>query len=145
MPYIKAWFHLVWATKNRYPFLKKEIRQTVFNHVKENAKLKGIYLDCVNGYTEHIHCLVSLSSDQTISKVLQLIKGESSFWINKEKLCDGKFEWQDEYFAVSVSHSHIQKVRDYIYNQESHHQQKTFQEEYDEFIKNYQFEILPEN
>jgi putative transposase len=144
MPYIKAWFHLVWATKSRKPFLRKEIRQTVFDHIKENAKGKGIYLDCVNGYIEHIHCLISLSSDQTISKVLQLIKGESSFWINKEKLCAEKFEWQDDYFAVSVSHSEVKKVRHYINEQETHHEQKTFSEEYDEFIKNYEFEKPPE-
>jgi len=140
MPYVKIWVHLVWSTKNRYPFLKKEFRQTVFEHIKQNTKGKGIYLDCVNGYEDHIHCLVSLSSDQTISKLLQLIKGESSFWINQQKLCSPKFEWQEEYFAVSVSHSQLQNVRTYIFNQESHHQQKTFQQEYDEFVSKYEFE-----
>ncbi|MBI5858374.1 MAG: IS200/IS605 family transposase [Sphingobacteriales bacterium] len=142
MPYIKAWFHLVWATKNRYPFLTGDVKSKVFDHIRQNAKLKGIYLDCVNGYDDHIHCLVSLSTDQTISKVVQLIKGESSFWINKEKLCNEKFEWQDEYFAVSVSHSQVKRVREYIFNQESHHQKQTFQQEYDEFLRNYQFEEI---
>jgi REP element-mobilizing transposase RayT len=69
-----------------------------------------------------------------------LIKGESSFWINKNKLTIEKFEWQDEYFAVSVSESMLDKVRDYIKNQEEHHRKKTFQEEYDEFISKYGFE-----
>jgi REP element-mobilizing transposase RayT len=139
MPYIKAWFYMVWATKNRYPFLTKSIRKKVVDHIRQNAKPKGIFLDCINGYDEHMHCLVSLSSDQTISKVVQLIKGESSFWINKEKLCTGKFEWQEEYFAVSVSHSQLKKVRRYIYDQENHHQKKTFQQEYEEFIRKYEF------
>ncbi len=139
MPYIKVWLHLVWSTKNRFPFLTKEIRQTVFEHIRQNAKTKEIYLDCVNGFTDHIHCLVSLSNEQTISKLLQLIKGESSFWINKQQLCPSKFQWQEEYFAVSVSHSQVQKVREYIYDQENHHQKKTFQQEYDDFIKNYGF------
>lgn len=71
---------------------------------------------------------------------MQLIKGESSFWINKNELTKSKFEWQDEYFAVSVSESIIDKVRNYIKNQESHHSKKTFQEEYDEFISKYGFE-----
>lgn len=93
--------------------------------------------------------LVSLGIDQTIQKVMQLIKGESSFWINKQGLLaelpsieDGgipKFEWQDEYFAVSVSESIIDKVRDYIKYQEEHHSNRTFQEEYDEFISKYGF------
>lgn len=139
MPFIKAWFHLVWATKNRYPFLNSDIRQTVFDHIKQQAKQKAIYLDSINGYTDHVHCLISLSVDQTISKTVQLLKGESSFWINKEKLCKQKFEWQEEYFAVSVSHSQIDVVRRYIKNQEQHHSHKTFQQEYDEFMASYSF------
>jgi REP element-mobilizing transposase RayT len=70
---------------------------------------------------------------------MQLIKGESSFWINKNELTKEKFEWQDEYFAVSVSESMIDKVREYIKKQEEHHSTKTFQEEYDEFISKYGF------
>lgn len=70
---------------------------------------------------------------------MQLIKGESSFWINKQGLTHQKFEWQDEYFAVSVSESALDKVREYIKNQEEHHKQKSFQEEYDEFIAKYNF------
>jgi REP element-mobilizing transposase RayT len=80
-----------------------------------------------------------LGADQTIQKTMQLIKGESSFWINKNNLCKGKFEWQDEYFAVSVSESMIDRVRNYIKNQEQHHAKQTFQEEYDEFIVKYNF------
>lgn len=139
MPYIRGWIHFVWSTKNREPFLTKDIRQKVFEHIRENAKKKEIYIDFINGYTDHVHCLISLGIDQTLSKIMQLIKGESSFWINKEKLIKSKFEWQEEYFAVSVSESGIDKVREYIKNQEAHHQHKTFQQEYDEFISKYGF------
>jgi putative transposase len=140
MPFIKIWIHFVWSTKNRQPFLKDNIRQKVFQHIRENSRKKEIYADFVNGYRDHIHCLVSLGVNQTIAKTVQIIKGESSFWINKEKLTDGHFEWQDEYFAVSVSDSGVDKVRNYIKNQEEHHRQKTFQQEYDEFISKYGFE-----
>jgi REP element-mobilizing transposase RayT len=61
---------------------------------------------------------------------MQLIKGESSFWINQQGLTKEKFQWQTEYFAVSVSESILEKVRNYIRNQESHHSKKSFQEEY---------------
>jgi len=142
MPMIKIWIHLVWSTKKRKPFLTKDIRQKVFTHIRENAKEKNIHIDFVNGYVEHVHCLVSLEQDQTISKIVQLIKGESSFWINKNNLCKDKFEWQGEYFAVSVSESGVNKVRDYIKNQEIHHKKKTFQQEYDEFMEKYGFEII---
>lgn len=75
-----------------------------------------------------------------MQKIMQLIKGESSFWINKNQLTKEKFEWQDEYFAVSVSESQLYRVRNYIKNQEQHHRKKTFQEEYDEFIAKYGFQ-----
>jgi len=95
-----------------------------------------------------VFLLISLGSDQTIQKTIQLIKGESSFWISKENLIDesvlnkydSNFEWQDEYFAVSVSESMLDKVQDYIKNQEIHHQNKSFQEEYDEFLLKYNFQ-----
>jgi len=141
MPFVKVYIHFVWSTKNRVPFLDSlELRQKLWQHIKTNAKQKGIFIDFVNGYTDHCHCLVSFGIDQTIQKVMQLIKGESSFWINKEKLTRQKFEWQDEYFAVSVSESVLEKTRNYIKNQEEHHKTKTFQQEYDEFISKYGFE-----
>ena len=140
MPFVKVYIHFVWSTKNRYPYLNtKEIRTKVWNHIRENAREKGIFIDFVNGYDDHCHCLISLGVDQTIQKVMQLIKGESSYWINKQGLTKEKFEWQDEYFAVSVSESLLDIVRNYIKNQETHHQKKTFQDEYDEFIIKYGF------
>ncbi|WP_260204274.1 transposase [Cloacibacterium normanense] len=71
-----------------------------------------------------------------MKKIVQLIKGESSHWRNQNQLTKEKFAWQDEYFAVSVSESMIENVRNYIKNQEKHHQKKTFVEEYQEFIEN---------
>lgn len=140
MPFIKVYIHFVWSTKNRIPYLDSiELRQKVWQHMRENAKEKGIYIDFINGYSDHCHCLISLGADQSIQKIIQLIKGESSFWINKNGLTKSKFEWQDEYFAVSVSESVIDRVRNYIKNQEAHHSKKTFQEEYEEFISKYEF------
>ncbi len=141
MPFIKVYIHFVWSTKNRIPFLEtKEIRQTVWQHMRENAFQKGIHLDFINGYSDHCHCLISMGGEQTMSKTMQLIKGESSFWINKQGLTKQKFEWQDEYFAIAVSESRIDIVRNYIKNQEEHHSRKTFKDEYDGYIEKYKFE-----
>jgi len=143
MPFVKVYIHCVWSTKNRIPYLNSiELRQKVWQHISENAIQKGIFIDFINGYSDHCHCLISLGVDQNIQKVMQLIKGESSFWINKNELTKDKFQWQDEYFAVSVSESIIDKVRNYIKNQETHHAQKTFQEEYDEFILKFGFKQI---
>ncbi len=149
MPFIKVYIHFVWSTKNRIPFLNtRKLRTKVWIHIKQNAKEKGIFIDFVNGYSDHCHCLVSLKHNQSIQEIMHLIKGESSFWINENNLLknnskglsDTNFEWQDDYFAVSVSESNISRVRNYIRNQEKHHAKKPFQNEYDELIEKFGFE-----
>jgi len=136
---LRIWIHIIWATKNRERLITKQIKLKLLDHIRENAKAKNIFIDFINCEAEHIHATISLGSDQTISKVAQLLKGESSNWVNKKNLIPGHFEWQDEYIAVSVSESTINKVRDYIKNQEEHHRKKSFTEEYEEFIKKYGF------
>lgn len=143
MPFVKVYIHFVWSTKNRIPYLKtKEIRAALWQHIKDNATTKEIFIDFINGHQEHCHCLVSLGTQQTISKVMQLIKGEAANWFNKQNFIREKLEWQDEYFAVSVSESVLNNVREYIKNQEAHHASKTFQQEYEEFIMKYGFQKL---
>ena len=78
----------------------------------------------------------------SIGKIAQLIKGESSHWINQNKLIKLKFEWQDEYLAVGVGDDKIEIVRNYIANQEEHHKKITVKQEYDKLIKRYGFDII---
>jgi putative transposase len=137
MSFVKIWVHVVFATKNREPLIKKEFRYDLYKRIIENCKEKEIYLQAINGYTDHLHCLISLGKDQNISKICQLIKGESSFWINKNGLTPGKFAWQDDYFAVSVSESQAEAVVNYIKNQEIHHSKKSFDEDVNEFMNRY--------
>jgi putative transposase len=135
MPYTKVIIHYIWATKNRAPIITKELKPLLLQHIKENSIKKGIYIDCLNCVSDHIHLMVSLGTEQTIAKTAMLIKGESSFWVNKQNLSKQKFEWQDEYIALSVSYSATDKVRAYIQNQEKHHEKKTSAKEYDEFME----------
>ena len=142
MSFVKIWVHLVFATKNRKPYLKKEIRNDIYKHISENCKDKEIFLKAVNGHKDHIHCLISLGKDQTIAKVSQLIKGESSFWINQNNLTAEKFSWQDDYFAVSISESQVETIVNYIKNQETHHSKKSFDDEVNEFMTKYGWELI---
>ena len=134
MPWIKVWLHFVWSTKDRFPYLKDGVRTRVFEHIRENARAKKIHIDFLNGYVEHVHCLISLASDQTLETLMQLIKGESSFWINKNQLTSTKFAWQDEYFVASVSESNVPSVRKYIARQETHHSKVSFDREFDDML-----------
>ena len=145
MSWVRVYIHMVFSTKNREPFLNsKELRKQVFQHTKKNADEKGIWLACVNGWQEHAHCLISLGKEQTISKVAQLIKGESSFWINQNKLTENKFIWQDDYWVVGVSESHLKSVREYIHNQEVHHSKKTFTNEVNGLMEKYGWSFVQE-
>ncbi len=140
MPHVKVYLHFVWSTKNRLPFLTTlDLKEKVWKHILENAKEKGIYIDFIGGYSDHCHCLVSLGIDQTIKELAQLIKGESSFWINKQKLFKSKFSWQNDYFVASVSESLIDTTRNYIKNQEEHHKYKSFKDEYNDFLEKHGF------
>lgn len=106
-------------------------------HIKNNSHKKGVFIDHVGGYSDHCHVLITIDANQKICDVIQLIKGESSHWINNESILNEFFEWQDEYFAVGVSESQIQKVRNYIRSLEKHHQKISFEEELKEFQNKY--------
>lgn len=139
MPFTKVMIHYIWSTKNRETIISDKLKPLLINHIIENSKEKGIFIDSINCVKDHIHLLISLGTDQTIAKVAMMIKGESSFWVNKQQLINTKFEWQEEYIALSVSQSAIDNVRVYIGNQEEHHRLKTFGEEYDAFLKAHDF------
>jgi putative transposase len=140
MSYIRIWVHTVFSTKYRNALLSKDIRQELFKHIRVNSIAKGIHIKAVSGHVDHVHCLLSLGSMQTIADVMQLIKGESSFWVNRQGICRYRFTWQDDYYAVSVSESHEKRVMAYIENQERHHASKTWEEEEHEFVTKYGFQ-----
>jgi putative transposase len=134
--------HAVWGTKKRVRIINQESSKILLDHIREYAKKKEIYIDVINSQPDHIHCLFGLNADMALSKAMNLIKGESSHWINKEKLFKTKFEWADEYFAASVSESQLPKVRAYIRNQEEHHRRAVFQEEFEKFIRSYGYKSM---
>ena len=134
MSYIKIWIHAVWGTKNRQPVLNPLILEKICSHIKSNAIEKGIYIDRINGHDEHIHVLMLLKHDNSISKQMQLLKGESAHWTNEAGLIKDRLEWADKFFAASVSNDKIDSVRAYIDNQQTHHQKQTFIDEYKYFL-----------
>jgi putative transposase len=131
MSYVRVWVHFVFTTKNREPYFTKEIRDRLIAHIMANAKAKSIYLEAIGGWSEHLHILISLGREQNIAKVVMLLKGESAHWLNQQAFFHGKFYWQDDYFALSVSESLVSKVKAYIHNQEEHHRAKPYSDEFD--------------
>ncbi|MFA9391753.1 MAG: transposase [Prolixibacteraceae bacterium] len=137
MSYTKIYLHCVWSSKNRRCIIPNSFRPVLLSHFKEYCQSKEIYLDFVNAHLYHVHALISLGKQQNIAEVMHLMKGESAYWINKMKVLPSHFVWQDDYYAASVSFSHVNKVRDYIKNQDEHHKTMTWTEEIERImIKN---------
>jgi REP element-mobilizing transposase RayT len=89
---------------------------------------------------DHVHTLIDLPTNKSIEDVVKLVKGDSSHWINENRLLRGRFGWSRGYGAFSVSHSDVEKVASYIARQEEHHRRKSFSAEFELFIKKYGLE-----
>jgi putative transposase len=140
--YSRIWMHYIWHTKDNRLLLSKSLIPLLINHYKERyQKGSEIYVDTANGVADHFHLLVGQLPTISPSKVSNLIKGESSHWINSNDFISHKFAWQDGYSVFSVSHSMVQNVRNYIFNQQEHHQTMTYEEEVKRFLKAHDVEI----
>jgi REP element-mobilizing transposase RayT len=91
----------------------------------------------INNMPDHIHILIGLNPAQSISNIMQMVKGDSSEWINKEKLTEQKFCWQNGYGAFSYSRSQIDRVAKYIAHQQEHHRKQEFLEEYRQMLNKF--------
>ncbi len=134
---VKNYIHLVFSTKNRQPLITTSIEEELYSY------LAGICnnLDCnaikIGGYIDHVHILCMLSKKVTLIKLLEEIKSHSSKWIKTKGNEFKNFYWQDGYGAFSVNPSEIDIVIKYIEDQKIHHQTKSFQAEYIQFLKKY--------
>ncbi len=140
--YSRIWMHYIWAPKNRVHSLSKTLITKLIEHYKTKYPKGGdIYVDTTNGVSDHFHLLVGQTPVMSASKVANQIKGESSHWINSNDFITQKFAWQEGFSVFSVSHSQVQKIRNYIHNQEEHHRKMTYEEEVRKFLKANDIEV----
>jgi putative transposase len=135
----KIWIHAIWATKDRMPLIHSNLENQIHRFISEQLNEQGCPVRVINGMPDHIHCLFLLNPKKSMAEVVKQIKGSSSHFINQNNLIGDKFSWQTGYAAFSVSESIVEKVFQHIQNQKQHHTKKTFQQEYDEFLKLYGF------
>ena len=120
--------HLVFSTKNRVPFVQEDQLPQLFAYL--GGTLRDLDSDslCIGGRPDHVHVLFRLSRVHPISKIVEELKKQSSRWA--KSAIHPEFYWQAGYGAFSVSSSKIAVVKRYILNQEEHHRNRTFQDEY---------------
>ena len=138
--YTQLYIHLVFAVKYREATIKSEWEKRLHKYITGIIQNNGHKLLAVNSANDHIHIFIGLNPKQSISDLMRLVKGDSSEFINKEKLTPRKFQWQEGYGAFSNSRSQIDGVVKYILNQKEHHAKKTFKDEYLEILKDYDVE-----
>lgn len=142
--YTQLYFHIVFAVKGRANLIGVHWKDELYKYVAGIIANKNQKLMIINGMPNHVHLLLGTKPTCNLSDLVRDIKANSSKWINEKQFIPGKFEWQTGFGAFTVSQSGINKVIDYIKNQEEHHKSKTFKEEYIDFLKAYEIEYKPE-
>lgn len=136
--YHQVYIQTIFAVKYRDAVIRKEWRQSLFAVIGSLINETGCKTIIVNGIEDHVHCLLGLRPVVSISELMKTVKAKSSKYINDHHLTPCRFEWQEGYAVFSYGHSQIDKVFKYIANQEAHHRNQTFKEEYLTSLEKYQ-------
>jgi putative transposase len=125
--FVKNHIHLVFGTKDRAPTIVKDIQPELWSYLAGICRNQGMAAIAINGMQDHAHVLFHLPPSMSLAKAVQLLKANSSKWMNEH---GRRFAWQEGYSAFSVSISNTAVVAKYIRNQEQHHRKMTFEQEY---------------
>jgi putative transposase len=132
--YCSLHYHAVFSTKDRYPLITKDWQDNLHAYLGGITRNLGVVPLAVGGIEDHVHLLAGLRATHTVAGILREVKGGSSEWVHTTVGKKG-FAWQPGYFGVTVSPSHLERVKQYILNQHEHHRHRTFREEYIEMLR----------
>ena len=142
--YSQLYVQIVFAVKGRQNLISKKWKGEIYKYITGIITNQKQKLIAINGMPDHIHILVGIKPNVSISDLVRDIKSSSSKLINEQKWINGKFEWQTGFGAFSYGHSQLTNVIKYIENQEEHHKTKTFKEEYIAFLKLFNIDFKSE-
>ena len=132
--------HLVFGTKNREPFIVPDLAPRLYAYIGGILRETGSVLIEVGGMPDHIYLLVSLGRQASIADTVRTIKSNSSRWVHETFPGRAAFAWQSGYGAFTVSYSNVEAVREYIRGQAEHHNVRTFQDEFRDFLRRHAIE-----
>ncbi len=128
--YVSNLMHCTFSTKDRYPIIDPKLESDLWTYIGGIARRHRMKALAIGGTFDHLHALLSLPSNMSFAKAVQLIKGGSSKWVHDRFPKYNKFEWQEGYGTFSVSASQVKRTIAYVENQKEHHRKRTFQEEF---------------
>ena len=135
--YTQIHIHAVFAVQNRISLISKLWEERLYQYITGIIQHKNHKLLAINGMSDHVHILFGMRPTQSLSDLMQDIKGDSSRWINENRFVNGKFSWQEGFGGFSYSKSQISAVANYIEKQEEHHKTKTFIDEYRKILNDF--------
>lgn len=141
--YNNLYTHFVLITYLRLPSLKSEHRERIEKYITGIVNNQGCKMYAIYANPEHVHFLISRSPSLSEETIATIVANSSTGFINANKMCSGKFSWQQSASAFSVSKKDVDRICTYILTQEEHHKVRSFQEEYDKFIHYYQKTLKP--
>ncbi len=133
--YTPLHIQFVFAVKYRATLISKAWKDELLKYITGIFQQNDHKMLQINSMPDHTHILIGMRPTQSISSLIQNVKTESCIWIKDKKICTGKFAWQEGYWAISYSKSHVPDVIRYIQNQEVHHRKESFLDEYRHFLK----------
>ncbi len=136
--YTQIHIQAVFTVQHKDCVIKKTWKDELYKYITGIIQNHGHKVLAINGMPDHIHVFFGMRPNQSLSDLMQDIKGDSSKWINQKKLVQARFSWQEGYGAFSYSKSHVDSVIEYIKNQDIHHRKKTFIEEYHDFLEKFE-------
>jgi putative transposase len=136
--YTQIHIQAIFAVQNRRSLISTKWKDELYKYITGIIQNNNHKLLAINGMPDHLHVFFGMRPTQSISDLMQDVKGNSSKWINEQGFIKGNFAWQSGYGAFSYSKSHVPNVIKYIRNQEIHHKKKTFIEEYKDFLKKFE-------
>lgn len=142
--YTQIYIHIVFAVKGRENLISSKRKDELYKYITGIISNEGQKLIAINGMPNHIHILIGLKPNKSLSDLVRDIKANSSRFINEQRWIAGKFEWQSGFGAFSYSHSQLNAIIKYIEKQEEHHKTKTFKDEYLEFLTLYHIDFKSE-
>ena len=135
--YTCLYYHLIFSTKDRLPLITETLRPRLYDYLGGVIRLNhGISL-AVGGTANHVHLLAALHKEQAVAAALRILKTNSSRWVHETFPDLHGFAWQTGYGAFTVGHSGLANVTAYIERQEEHHRTVTFEEEFIQFLQQY--------
>lgn len=135
--YTQIQIQVVFAVQNRECIILDAWKEELYKYISGIIQNHNHKVLAINGMPDHLHILFGMRPTQSLSDLMQNVKGDSSKWINQKKFIKGKFSWQEGYGAFSYGKSQINRVIDYINNQEEHHRKRSFLEEYKDFLEKF--------